>query len=77
MRFTLFLVLAALVALASAAYPKCDATMSVGDVCYIKASRVKPTQFAYGRVASACKAQYLESMSSSKLDKYMTKYVLD
>lgn len=75
MRLAFLLVLVALVAFASAAYPKCDTTLSVGTTCYIKASRVKPTQFAYGRIASTCKAQYLQSMSSSKLDKYLTKYV--
>lgn len=55
--------------------PKCAAGLNVGTVCHIKASNVKPTQFAYGRVASACKAQYIESMSSSKLEKYLSKYV--
>lgn len=75
MRCAVILLLAVFVTLAYASYPKCDASLPVGSVCYIKASHVKPTQFAYGRVASACKAQYLESMSSSKLDKYLTKYV--
>lgn len=74
----LTLVLAIVGALgAAASLPKCTkGAVSVGDSCHIKAYHIKPTQFAYGRVASQCKAQYLESMSSSKLASYLQKYAL-
>lgn len=75
MRYLILLILSLFVAGSLASIPKCDRSLSVGTTCHIHAYHIKPTQFAYGRVASQCKAQHLNSMSSSKLDSYLLKYV--
>jgi hypothetical protein len=75
MWYTTVLILIVLVASSLASYPKCGSGLSVGTICHIKAHDIKPTQFAYGRVASECKAEYLESMSSNKLEAYLIKCV--
>lgn len=71
LRNLLVLALLLLVVETLASTPKCDSDSTVGQVCKIKAKNLKPTQFAYGRLASLCKAEYLESLPSSKLDDYL------
>jgi len=55
----------------------CSSSSAVGSICQISAYDVKPTQFAIGKLEASCKTGYLESLSSSDLQHFLSKFVIN
>jgi len=54
------------------AIEECKDDDKSGTVCTLKPENLKPTQFAFGSGEVDCKKSYLESMSKSDLEKYLS-----
>ena len=51
----------------------CKPTDPTDTLCTLNVAQVRPTQFAVGSVAIACKARKIEEKSKKKLQEYLAK----
>jgi hypothetical protein len=51
----------------------CQSTDPIGTLCTLHVDKIRPTQFAVGFLAVACKAQKISKKSKKKLKKYLAK----
>lgn len=75
LRSCLLLALTLVVGTWAHSYSHCSATEKPGSLCLVPVKNFHPTQFAVGMAEVNCKTKRLNTMSSSELEEYLTKYV--